>query len=385
MLRPARPAGAPARRPGGACRAPPSRRWPAPFPAGRTAPAHGPAYAVRPRSCRPGMSCRRAGMEPSPDPASVVHPPALTGPCPRRYRPLMTPTLAQLRYLVAVADCRSITGAAASVFVAQSALSRAVQAMERDLGVELLARRGRGVDLTPEGARVVRLARTVLNAVEAIDDIGTPHGKDARAAFTLATTPTLALDLATDLMAGFSERHPGVDIRLQKHDSREALVEELTRGRAELALVDLPVDKELSTHFIQEREVVLISPIGTRLPHPVPLRMLDGLPMVLPTPGTGRRTEMEAMFSCMGVRPVPSLEVDERLAWVTGVTDGRGSLIWYRDVVARAFGSRAEIRSFTPALLRPVGIAHARRQLSRAARAFIAHAGRKAPVREPER
>ncbi|MEU8437520.1 LysR family transcriptional regulator [Streptomyces sp. NPDC029216] len=297
----------------------------------------------------------------------------------------MTPTLAQLRYLVAVADCRSITGAAASVFVAQSALSRAVQAMERDLGVELLARRGRGVDLTPEGARVVRLARTVLNAVEAIDDIGTPQGKGPQAALTLVTTPTLALDLATDLVAGFTAGRPGAEVKVQQHDSREALVQELNQGRAELALVDLPVDQELSSHFIQEREVVLISPIGTRLPHPVPLRMLDGLPMVLPTPGTGRRTEMEAMFSCMGVRPVPSLEVDERLAWVTGVTDGRGSLIWYRDVVSRAFGTRAEIRSFSPPLLRPVGIAHARRPLSRAARAFIAHAGRKAPVREPAR
>ncbi|MEU9081083.1 LysR family transcriptional regulator [Streptomyces sp. NPDC048357] len=297
----------------------------------------------------------------------------------------MTPTLAQLRYLVAVADCRSITGAAASVFVAQSALSRAVQAMERDLGVELLARRGRGVDLTPEGARVVRLARTVLNAVEAIDDIGTPHGRDTRAVLTLVTTPTLALDLAADLVGAFTERHPTVDVRLQQHGSREVLVEELVQGRAELALVDLPVDKELSTHFIQEREVVLISPLGSRLPHPMPLRMLDGLPMVLPTPGTGRRTEMEAMFSCLGVRPVPSLEVDERLAWVTGVTDGRGSLIWYRDVVLRAFGSRAEIRSFTPPLLRPVGIAHARRPLSRAARAFIAQAGHKGPVREPVR
>ncbi|MER6392633.1 LysR family transcriptional regulator [Streptomyces sp. NPDC001523] len=42
----------------------------------------------------------------------------------------MTPTPAQLRHLVAVADCRSVTGAAASVFVARSALSRAVQAME---------------------------------------------------------------------------------------------------------------------------------------------------------------------------------------------------------------------------------------------------------------
>ncbi|MFG2617247.1 LysR family transcriptional regulator [Streptomyces sp. NPDC048507] len=297
----------------------------------------------------------------------------------------MTPTLAQLRYLVAVADCRSITGAAASVFVAQSALSRAVQAMERDLGVELLSRRGRGVDLTPEGARVVRLARTVLDAVEAIDDIGTPHGRDVRAALTLVTTPTLALDLASELVPAFAERHPGVDVRLQQYDSREALVQEIGQGRAELALVDLPVDKELSTHHIQEREVVLISPIGTLLPDPLPFHALDGLPMVLPTPGTGRRTELEAMFSCLGVRPVPCLEVNERLAWVTGVTDGRGSLIWYRDVVLRAFGSRAEVRSFTPPLLRPVGIAHARRPLSRAARAFVAHARHNAPLREPAR
>ncbi|MBT2468522.1 LysR family transcriptional regulator [Streptomyces sp. ISL-66] len=297
----------------------------------------------------------------------------------------MTPTLAQLRYLVAVADCRSITGAAASVFVAQSALSRAVQAMERDLGVELLARRGRGVDLTPEGARVVRLARTVLDAVEAIDDIGTPHGKDTRTTLVLVTTPTLALDLASELVPAFTERHPGIDVRLQQYDSREALMQELGQGRAELALVDLPIDKEFSTHHIQEREVVLVSPIGSPLPDPLPFRALDGLPMVLPTPGTGRRTEMEAMFSCLGVRPVPCLEVDERLAWVTGVTDGRGSLIWYRDVVLRAFGSRAEVRSFTPLLLRPVGIAHARRPLSRAARAFIAHARHNAPVREPAR
>ncbi|MCY0951995.1 LysR family transcriptional regulator [Streptomyces sp. H27-S2] len=297
----------------------------------------------------------------------------------------MTPTLAQLRYLVAVADCRSITGAAAAVFVAQSALSRAVQAMERDLGVELLARRGRGVDLTPEGARVVRLARTVLDAVEAIDDIGTPHCGDTRAVLTLVTTPTLALDLASDLVPAFTRRHPGVDVRLQQYDSRETIVQELTQGRAELALVDLPVDKELTTHYMQEREVVLISPAGSALPDPMSFRLLDGLPMVLPTPGTGRRTELEAMFSCLGVRPVPTLEVDERLAWVTGVTDGRGSLIWYRDVVQRAFGSRAEIRSFTPPLLRPVGIAHARRPLSRAARAFIAHARHDAPVREPAR
>jgi hypothetical protein len=152
-----------------------------------------------------------------------------------------------------------------------------------------------------------------------------------------------------------------------------------------LGLVDLPVDKELSAHHFQEREVVLISPPGTRLPDPLPFRHLDGMSMVLPTPGTGRRTELEAMFSSLGVRPVPTVESDERLAWVTGVTDGRGSLIWYRDVVLRAFGRRVEVRSFTPPLLRPVGVVHTREPLSRAGRAFLAHIRHNSPMREPIR
>lgn len=295
----------------------------------------------------------------------------------------MTPTLQQLRYLVAVADCRSITAAASSVYVAQPALSRSIQALEREVGVELLDRRGRGATLTPEGARVVRLARTVLDAVAAIEDIGPAHRGRAHATLIVAATPALTLDLAADLVPSFAERHPGIEVRLLPHDSREALVRALTDGVAELGLVDLPVDKELSTHHLQDREVVLISPRGSGLPDPMPFRMLGGLRMVLPTPGTGRRTELEAMFGRLGVRPVAVVEADERLAWVTSVVDGRGSLIWYRDMVLRAFGHRVEVRSFTPPLLRAIGIAHPRGPLSRTARAFLSHARHNAPVREP--
>jgi LysR family transcriptional regulator, nitrogen assimilation regulatory protein len=295
----------------------------------------------------------------------------------------MTPTLQQLRYLVAVADCRSITAAASSVYVAQPALSRSIQALEREVGVELLDRRGRGATLTPEGARVVRLARTVLDAVAAIEDIGPAHGGRAHATLIVAATPALSLDLAADLVPSFAERHPGIEVRLLPHDSREALIRALTDGVAELGLVDLPVDKELSTHHLQDREVVLISPRGSGLPDPMPFRMLGGLRMVLPTPGTGRRTELEAMFGRLGVRPVAVVEADERLAWVTSVVDGRGSLIWYRDMVLRAFGHRVEVRSFTPPLLRAVGIVHPRGPLSRTARAFLSHARHNAPVREP--
>ena len=59
--------------------------------------------------------------------------------------------LQQLRYVVATADAGSMTAAARAVPVAQPALSRAVRALEAELGVELFATRGRSVELTESG------------------------------------------------------------------------------------------------------------------------------------------------------------------------------------------------------------------------------------------
>ncbi|MER7661712.1 LysR family transcriptional regulator [Streptomyces sp. NPDC096193] len=295
----------------------------------------------------------------------------------------MTPTLQQLRYLVAVADCRSITAAACSVYIAQPALSRSIQSLERDLGVTLLDRRGRRATLTAEGTRVVRLARTVLDAVGAIEDVGTARGSALRTTVKVAATPALCGAVAAGLVPSFIERHPQIDVRLLRHDSREALERALVDGAAELGLVHLPVDQDLSAYRLQDREIVLISPPGSELPDPVPLRMLGGLRVVLPPPGTGRRTELEAMFGRLGVRPVAVAEKDERPAAETAVTEERGSLFGYRDTVFRVFHHRVEVRSFRPPLLRPVGIAHPRGPLSAAARSFLSHARHTAPAGAP--
>lgn len=285
------------------------------------------------------------------------------------YVPLMT--LQQLRYLIAVADYGSITAAASAVFVAQPALSRAIRALERELGVELLARDGRGVVFTAEGARVVRLARTILNTVGAIEDIGQNDAPRACEELRVVATPTLAIDLTGVLVPAFAELHPEIHLEVIRRDGREVLVQALCDGVAHLGLVDLPIAEQLKTHRLHQREVVLVSPAELELPDPVPLDRLDGLPMVLSSRGSGRRTEMEAMFAGLGIRPKPALETDERVAWVACVLDGQGSLIWYRDMAERTFGERARIRSFDPALTRMVGLVHLPRPLSRAARAFI--------------
>ena len=51
--------------------------------------------------------------------------------------------LRQMRYFVAVADCRSFTEAAEQCYISQSAISQQIQALEQELGVALLCRQGR--------------------------------------------------------------------------------------------------------------------------------------------------------------------------------------------------------------------------------------------------
>lgn len=70
--------------------------------------------------------------------------------------------LGHLRHLLAVAEYRSFRKAADALFLTQPALSRSIQALEQELGMQLLERNGRQVQLTSVGALVVNSARRVL-------------------------------------------------------------------------------------------------------------------------------------------------------------------------------------------------------------------------------
>ncbi|MFJ9413518.1 LysR family transcriptional regulator [Streptomyces sp. NPDC101227] len=76
----------------------------------------------------------------------------------------MEPELRQMRYFVAVAERRSFTRAAEDVFVAQQALSQQIKALEDILGVRLLERTSRRVELTPAGTAYLADCRRILAA-----------------------------------------------------------------------------------------------------------------------------------------------------------------------------------------------------------------------------
>src|SRR5712691_4857746 len=76
------------------------------------------------------------------------------------------PELWQLRYFIAVAERLHFGRAAAALHISQPPLSRAIRALEARLGVVLLARSRRRVELTPEGARFLDDARRIAAQLE---------------------------------------------------------------------------------------------------------------------------------------------------------------------------------------------------------------------------
>src|SRR4051795_5045803 len=109
-------------------------------------------------------------------------------------------TFGQLNTFVALARTGSVRGAAAALVVTEPAVSAAVSALQRDLGVELVTRQGRGIVLTPAGETLARYAAEPLGLrAPPLREIG-----GARV-LPLATVTTAAEHVVPPLLKAFRE------------------------------------------------------------------------------------------------------------------------------------------------------------------------------------
>ncbi|GII63905.1 transcriptional regulator [Sphaerisporangium krabiense] len=278
--------------------------------------------------------------------------------------------LQQLRYVVATAEHRTMTDAARSLYIAQPALSRAIRDLERELGMTLFARSGRGVVVTAQGRRVVKLAKEALEAVSEIEALATSThtgGGELR----IASPPTLESGLAGRLLPAYVAEHPGVRVQIVRSDGRDGVVHAIREQRADLGLTDLPVPADLVSHPLERQEIVLISPPGLELPDTVPMIRLNGMRLILPPVGSARRREFDQLFATYGVRPIVAAETDERGGWHTVVRTAAASLLWYRGTAEQAVRAGLVVRSLDPPLRRVIALVHARRRLTVVAQDFL--------------
>jgi len=78
-------------------------------------------------------------------------------------------TLQQLKYIIKIVECGSITEAAKQLFITQPSLSTAVKELEKELGIEIFYRTTRGISLTNDGTEFLSYARQVIEQTELME------------------------------------------------------------------------------------------------------------------------------------------------------------------------------------------------------------------------
>jgi LysR family nitrogen assimilation transcriptional regulator len=141
----------------------------------------------------------------------------------------------QLRTFVGVASNGSYARTASIAGIAQSALSRQLSALERDIGGRLFHRTGRGVVLTELGERMLPRARALVADAEAWERTAKQERSDPHGEVTLGVVPVASRGLMALLVAELRQRYPG--IRLRALEAYSGQVEEwLASGRIEIGI-----------------------------------------------------------------------------------------------------------------------------------------------------
>ena len=140
------------------------------------------------------------------------------------------PSLDLLKGFEAAARRLSFTKAGEELYLSQSAVSRQIQELEDQLGVRLFERRHRALALTEDGRTLYAAAAQALATMRAVTD--RLRAGRGRQTLSVTTTQSFASLWLIPRLAGFTRRHPELDVRI----SAETRVLDLERDGLDLAI-----------------------------------------------------------------------------------------------------------------------------------------------------
>jgi LysR family hydrogen peroxide-inducible transcriptional activator len=176
--------------------------------------------------------------------------------------------LRDLRYLVALADTCHFGRAAERCFVSQPTLSAQIKKLEEYLGVKLIERQPRRVILTEAGARIVPIARRILQDSDQLVAIAKNDREPLSGRLKVALIPTIGPYLLPLVTRKFRKELPKLQLLLYEYQT-EPLLEKLRDGAIDLGILALPVPLDgLDCEKLYEEDFVLALPTS----HPLAKR-----------------------------------------------------------------------------------------------------------------
>jgi LysR family transcriptional regulator, hca operon transcriptional activator len=236
--------------------------------------------------------------------------------------------LRHLRYFVAVAEEGSLTVAAEHrLHTAQPSLSRQMQDLEAKVGVQLLIRSARGVELTPAGRAFLDHARLTLAQAEAAIQAARRAAYPAKPTFALGFLTGQEMDWLPEAMRVLHDELPKIEVTVSSQYS-PLLADALMKGHLDLAFMrpepDMP---DLTYRVVVKEPLVAVMPSGHRLAalkeiHP---RELVGETFIsVSSTAPTLKTVIHEFISQTGLDIHPSHEVDNLAMAMSIVASTRG-------------------------------------------------------------
>ena len=285
--------------------------------------------------------------------------------------------LRQLRYLVALADERHFTRAAAREHVAQPALSQQIRSLERELGQPLVERTTRKVAMTQAGEVLVARARRALAELDAAQaELQSLAGVQAGRLSVGAMHTMGPVDLSL-LLATFHDRYPAVELTVREQSSEElaAMLRDDEIDVAFLSVTERIQSRGLALRPLVSEELVVVLPIEHALAGDELLRLRDLVDEAFISFREGARLRELLMAAAAqeGFEPHIALESNESRRIRSLVSRGLGVAILPRSDAAGPGSLVAVCDLIEPSLTRDITLAsRAERRPSPAAEAFVA-------------
>jgi len=173
--------------------------------------------------------------------------------------------LRHLRYFVAVAETGSLTEAAERrLHTSQPSLSRQIRDLEYEVGVELLSRGARGVELTAAGKVFLDHARLALMQVDAAVDAARRAAQPARKTFAIGFQTGHEMNWLPRAMHVLRDELKNIQVTVSSDYSPD-LAEALVRGRLDVAFLRAEPGYDLGYHVVDREPLIVLMPSDHRL------------------------------------------------------------------------------------------------------------------------
>src|SRR5581483_5841846 len=168
--------------------------------------------------------------------------------------------LRHLRYFIAVAEMGSVTEAAQRrLYTSQPSLSRQIRDLEHQVGVELLSRSVRGVELTTAGKAFLEHARLALMHVDAAVETARRAAQPARRTLAIGFQTGHEMHWLPRVMRVLHDELPNLQVTVSSDYSPD-LAEAVARGRLDVALLRVEPGYDLGYHVVDREPLIVLMP-----------------------------------------------------------------------------------------------------------------------------